>query len=88
MLDWMLLASFRENLKMIRAFNDLALRERQAGSPPYRYRLVTPLIVSPLEFLRVERIIDYDGDVSAKLIDEGYRAAKYTFERAFPGSQT
>jgi NTE family protein len=85
-LDWMLLASFRENLKMIRAFNDLAIRERKEGSPPYRYRLVTPLIVSPLEFLRAERIIDYDGDVSAQLIEEGYKAAKYAFEKAFPTS--
>jgi NTE family protein len=85
MLDWMLLASFRENLKMIRAFNELAERERSENNPPYRYRLVTPLIVSPLEFLNAERIIDYDGDVSAKLIEEGYKAAKHAFERAFPG---
>jgi NTE family protein len=84
MLDWMLLASFRENLKMIRAFNELAARERQEGPPPYRYRLVTPIIVSPLEFLRAERIIDYDGDVSARLIEEGYKAAKHAFEKAFP----
>lgn len=87
MLDWMLLASFRENLKMIRAFNGLAERERKEGEPPYRYRLVTPLIVSPLEFLRAERIIDYDGDVSAKLIEDGYKAAKYAFEKDFPISQ-
>jgi NTE family protein len=86
MLDWMLLASFRENLKMIRAFNELARMERKEGQPPYRYRLVTPLIVAPLEFLQVERIIDYDGDVSAKLIDEGYKAAKYAFEKTFPDS--
>jgi NTE family protein len=87
MLDWMLLASFRENLKMIRAFNDLAARERAASKPPYRYRHVTPIIVSPLEFLRAERIIDYDGDVSAKLIEEGFKAAKYAFEKIFPISQ-
>jgi NTE family protein len=87
MLDWMLLASFRENLKMIRAFNKLAEQERKEGDAPYRYRLVTPLIVSPLEFLRAERIIDYDGDVSAKLIEEGYKAAKYAFEKAFPISR-
>ena len=87
MLDWMLLASFRENLKMIRAFNQLAESERKEKEPPYRYRLVTPLIVSPLEFLRAERIIDYDGDVSAKLIEEGYKAAKYAFEKAFPPSR-
>lgn len=84
MLDWMLLASFRENLKMIRAFNELAERERRESQPPYRYRYVQPIIVSPLEFLRAERIIDYDGDVSAKLIEEGFRAAKAAFEKAFP----
>ena len=88
MLDWMLLASFRENLKMIRAFNEMALLERKEGQSPYRYRLVKPIIVSPLEFLRAERIIDYDGDVSARLIDEGYKAAKHAFEKAFPVSQT
>ena len=86
MLDWMLLASFRENLKMIRAFNELADRERQEGKSPYRYRYVKPIIVAPLEFLRAERIIDYDGDVSARLIEEGYKAAKYAFEKAFPDS--
>ena len=83
MLDWMLLASFRENLKMIRAFNKLAKEEREKGTSAYRYRIVTPIIVSPLEFLQAERIIDYDGDVSAKLIDEGYKAAKYAFETTF-----
>jgi NTE family protein len=88
MLDWMLLSSFRENLKMIRAFNEMAIRERTEGNPPYKYRMVTPIIVSPMEFLRAERIIDYDGDVSAQLIDEGFKAAKYAFEKTFPASQT
>ncbi len=87
MLDWMLLSSFRENLKMIRAFNEMAIRERKESSPPYRYRMVTPIIVSPMEFLRAERIIDYDGDVSAQLIDEGFKAAKHAFEKTFPVSQ-
>ena len=83
MLDWMLLSSFRENLKMIRAFNELAREEREKGDSSHRYRVVTPIIVSPLEFLQAERIIDYDGDVSAKLIDEGYKAAKKAFEQTF-----
>jgi len=87
MLDWMLLSSFRENLKMIRAFNEMAIRERKESGAPYRYRMVTPIIVSPMEFLRAERIIDYDGDVSAHLIDEGFKAAKHAFEEAFPTSQ-
>ena len=84
MLDWMLLASFRENLKMIRAFNELAKRERETGEPPYRYRCVNLVIVSPLDFLQAERIIDYDGDVSAKLIEEGFKAAQTAFEKTFP----
>ena len=89
MLDWMLLASFRENLKMIRAFNGLAEREREAKSePPYTYRFVKPIIVAPLEFLQAERIIDYDGDVSAKLIEEGYKAAKAAFEKEFSSSRS
>ena len=84
MLDWMLLASFRENLKTIRAFNELAKRKRETGQPPYRYRFVNPIIVSPLDFLQAGRIIDYDGDVSAELIDEGFKAAQRAFEKAFP----
>jgi NTE family protein len=83
MLDWMLLASFRENLKMIRAFNELAERERKEGKLPYRYRLVTPIIVAPKDFMEVERIIDYDGDVSDKLISDGHVAAKERFEALF-----
>ena len=83
MLDWMLLASFRENLKMIRAFNKLAREEREKDNPTHYFRLVTPIIVSPLEFLQAERIIDYDGDVSAKLSEEGYKAAKQAFENTF-----
>jgi NTE family protein len=84
-LDWMLLSSFRENLKMIRAFNELAERERMEGRPPYRYRLVRPVIVAPTTFMDAERIIDYDGDVSARLIEEGFKAAQKAFEKAFPG---
>jgi NTE family protein len=83
-LDWMLLSSFRENLKMIRAFNELAERERMEGKPPFRYRLVTPVIVAPKTFIDAERIIDYDGEVSAKLIKEGFEAARSAFEKAFP----
>ena len=71
-------------MKMIRAFNKLAEREREESQPPYRYRLINPIIVSPLDFLRAERIIDYDGAVSARLIDEGYKAARHAFEKAFP----
>ena len=83
-LDWMLLASFRENLKMIEAFNELAEREREEGKPPYRYRLVKPVIVAPKIFKDVSRIIDYDREVSAALIFEGFEAAQSAFEKAFP----
>lgn len=83
-LDWMLLSSFRENLKMIRAFNELAERERKESKPPYRYRLVKPVIVAPKIFKDVSRIIDYDREVSAALIFEGFEAARNSFEKAFP----
>jgi hypothetical protein len=83
-LDWMLLASFRENLKMIEAFNELAERERAEGHTPYRYRLVKPVIVAPKTFKDVGRIIDYDREVSAALIFEGFQAAQSAFEKAFP----
>lgn len=86
MLDWMLLASFRENLKMIRAFNELARREREEARTPFRYRLVNPIIVAPSDFLQAERIIDYDSDVSALLIEEGKKAAQMAFEKAFRGN--
>jgi NTE family protein len=83
-LDWMLLASFRENLKMIEAFNELAEREREESKQPYRYRLVKPVIVAPKLFKDVSRIIDYDREVSAALIFEGFEAAQSAFEKAFP----
>jgi NTE family protein len=82
-LDWMLLASFRENIKMIRTFNELAERERQEANPPYRFREVKPIIVAPRALIDAERIIDYDGSVSADLIEQGYKAAKDAFEETF-----
>jgi NTE family protein len=90
MLDWMLLASFRENLKMIRTFNELARREREEGRTPCRYRFVNPIIVAPSfdfwqTYLQAERIIDYDSDISSKSIEEGRKAAQRAFEHAFPG---
>jgi NTE family protein len=85
-LDWMLLSSFRENLKMIHTFNGLAERERTEGKPPYRYRIVNPVIVAPDTFKEAQRIIDYDGIVSAGLIVEGREAARKAFGNAFPKS--
>ena len=80
----MLLSSFRERLKLIQTFNELAVRERAEGKGPYKYREVKVIIAAPDDFLPAERIIDYDGDVSAMLIKEGYNAAKKAFERSFP----
>lgn len=83
MLDWMLLSSFRENLKMIDTFNELAKREREENEPPYRFRVVTPIIVAPKTFMGAERIIDYDGKESSQYICDGYHAAKDRFEKLF-----
>lgn len=83
-LDWMLLASFRETWDMIHKFNDLAELERKEGKPPYRYRLVNPIIVAPRRLINVKRLIDYDGTVSARLIKLGCRATQMAFEKAFP----
>jgi hypothetical protein len=80
----MLLSSFRENLKMIEAFNDLAKGERDQGQEVHNYRIVKPIIVAPGTFKDAQRVIDYDGDVSAGLISEGYTAAWLAFEKAFP----
>jgi NTE family protein len=83
-LDWMMLASFRERLRLIKTFNAMAERERAEGREPYRYREVKVIIAAPKDFLPAERIIDYDGDVSKNLIDQGYNAAKRVFENYFP----
>jgi hypothetical protein len=82
----MLLSSFRENLKMILAFNEIAERERAERKPPYRYRIVKPVIVAPETFKDAQRVIDYDGPVSAGLIIEGCDAAQKAFSNAFPKS--
>lgn len=79
-LDWALLASFRERLRLIEAYNRFAERERAEGPGPYQYRLVDVVIVAPQDFLPAARIIDYDGDVSAKLIEMGHAAAKQAFD--------
>jgi NTE family protein len=82
MLDWMLLASFRERLRLIRAYNRLARLEREAGNKDLRYREVSVAIVAPKDFFKVARIIDYD-ELSADLIEQGYAAAKVVFEEQF-----
>ena len=83
-LDWALLASFRERLRLIEAYNRFAEHERAEGKKPYQYRMVKVLIVAPDDFLPAERIIDYDGDVSKDLIEAGRAAAERVFTRNFP----
>jgi len=82
-LDWFLLASFRERLRLIEAYNRLAERERTEGNKPYRYRIVKVVIVAPDDFLSAARIIDYDGDVSRDLIKAGRLAAERAFQQEF-----
>jgi NTE family protein len=82
MLDWMLLASFRERLRLIRAYNRLALLEREAGAKDLHYREVDVAIVAPKDFFSVARIIDYD-EYSAELIKLGYEAAQRVFQIQF-----
>jgi NTE family protein len=84
-LDWALLASFRERLRLIEAYNRFAERERAEGNKPYRYRIVKVVIVAPDDFLPAARIIDYDRDVSQKLIQAGGIAAEEAFRKVFPG---
>jgi len=81
-LDWMLLASFRERLRLIRTYNHLAQLERKGGNQDLHYREVDVTIIAPEKFFNVARIIDYDA-YSAELIDFGYFAAKTQFEKQF-----
>jgi len=83
-LDWVLLASFRERLRLIEAYNRLARQERElVEKGPYRYREVKVVIVAPENFMPAARIIDYDPDVSRGLIDMGYQAAENAFKQHF-----
>lgn len=83
-LDWMMLSSFRENLKMIHTFNKLAEEERREVRSAYRYRIVNDVIVAPVEFKDMERIIDYDRKDSEELIEDGYKRAEEAFRSSFP----
>jgi NTE family protein len=83
-LDWMLLASFRENLKMIEAFNELAERERRERRAQPQFRFVKLIIVAPKEFIDMERIIDYDRKEAQEFIALGEEAAARAFRDAFP----
>jgi NTE family protein len=80
-LDWTLLASFRERVKLTKAYNKLAQMER-ASNPngPHQYRMVNTLVIAPDNLLTIARIIDYDRDSSRKLIDLAYAAAARAFQ--------
>ncbi|MBN1303937.1 MAG: patatin-like phospholipase family protein [Anaerolineales bacterium] len=81
-LDWALLASFRERLRLINAYNRFAEQERAEGRKPYRYRQVKVVVVAPDDFLPAARILDYD-EVSGPLIEMGYQAARKAFVEHF-----
>ncbi len=77
-----MLASFRERLRLIEAYNQLARRERAEGRTPLRYREVKVAIVAPKDFFPAARILDYD-QYSQELIEQGYWAAQRSFRRYF-----
>ncbi|MBN1668920.1 MAG: hypothetical protein JW862_17645 [Anaerolineales bacterium] len=82
-LDWALLASFWERLRLIRAYNRFSQRERAQGRSELHYRHVDVVIVAPEDFFPVARIIDYD-EQSAHLIELGYQAAQRAYQKQYP----
>jgi NTE family protein len=82
MLDWMLLASFRERLNLIHIYNDMADLERVSGKNEYHYRKVEVAIIAPQDFFSAARILDYD-EYSATLINLGYQSALRVFQKQF-----
>ncbi len=83
-LDWALLASFRERLALIEAYNQLARIGQQTGDAELsKYREAKVIIVAPDDFFPAARILDYD-ERNGKLIDLGYQAAEKAFQRQFP----
>jgi NTE family protein len=82
-LDWVLLASFRERLDLIEAFNKLGRIGRQIGDAELSaYREVRVTIVAPEEFFPAARILDYDKWIDT-LIQLGYQAAARAFRKDF-----
>jgi NTE family protein len=83
-LDWLLLASFRERLDLIDAYNRLAEIGRQIGDPLLsNYRKVQVTIVAPENFFPAARILDYDQWIE-HLILQGYQAAARAFRKEYP----
>lgn len=86
-LDWALLASFRERLDLIDAYNRLARLGRQTGDPSLAgYREVRVTIVAPEDFFPAARILDYDRWIE-QLILLGYQAAARAFRKDYPDGE-
>ena len=82
-LDWALLASFRERLDLIEAFNRLGRIGRRIGDPELSsYRETRVTIVAPDEFFPAARILDYDKWIDT-LIQLGYQAAARAFRHDY-----
>jgi NTE family protein len=83
-LDWALLASFRETLKLTETFNALARQQREHPIPGMpQYRVVKVTVVAPPEFLPVTSILDYQPHAKG-LIAQGYTAAAAAFAKQYP----
>jgi NTE family protein len=82
-LDWALLATFRERLDLIHAYNRLGEIGRRIGDPELAgIRQVRVVIVAPQDFFPAARIIDYDEHTD-HLIQLGYQAAECAFQKHF-----
>jgi NTE family protein len=80
-LDWALLASFRERLDLIEAFNKLGRIGRRIGDAELAaYREIRVTIVAPEDFFPAARILDYDQWIDT-LIQLGYQAAARAFRK-------
>jgi len=84
-LDWTLLASFRERLDLINAYNRLARLGRETGDLSLAgFREVRVTIIAPDKFIPAARIIDYDMQLN-DLIEMGEQAARRAFIKDYPG---
>ncbi len=81
-LDWALLATFRERMRITEAYNELSRVIQSGGSSAPQYRQVNIVVVAPRTFYSVARIIDYD-ERTDMLIQQGYEAARLAFEKHF-----
>jgi NTE family protein len=82
-LDWALLASFRERLDLTHAYNRLGQIGRRIGDPELSaIREVRVVIVAPEEFFPAARILDYD-EYTGHLIELGHQASEQAFRVHF-----